>query len=58
MVLFAFLTLIIMLCVATTTAVISTRRETSLLEKKQLARLAAMTNAPSAIPAVAKPSHE
>jgi hypothetical protein len=46
LVLLAFLGIMLVLCSATTRAVMSTRNEVALLEKQQLARLAASTHAP------------
>ena len=45
LVMLIFLVLMFMLCVATSQAIYSSRQEISLIEKQQLARLAASTNA-------------
>jgi hypothetical protein len=45
LVMLAFLVLIMMLCAATTRTVISARQEVALIEKRQVERLAATTNA-------------
>jgi Tfp pilus assembly protein PilX len=50
LVMLAFLVLMTMLCAATAHAVFSARREVALIEKRQVARLAAATNAPAAPP--------
>jgi hypothetical protein len=48
LVLLAFLTLMLILCAATTRAVMLSRHEVALIEKHQIARLAASTtNAPA-----------
>lgn len=51
LVLLAFLTLMLIFCAATTRAVLITRQELKLIEKHQVARLAAATNS---LPASAK----
>ncbi|HEX4262806.1 MAG TPA: hypothetical protein VH597_00595 [Verrucomicrobiae bacterium] len=48
LVMLAFLMLMVTLCAATSHAVRSARREVRLIEKRQVARLAAATNAPAA----------
>jgi hypothetical protein len=48
LVLLIFLTLMMMLCAATWSAVHLTRQEVNLIEKHQIERLAATTNAPPA----------
>lgn len=54
LVLLAFLALMLIFCAATTRAIFTTRKELKLIEKHQLARLAAATNSP---PASAKSTH-
>lgn len=48
LVMLAFLVLMTMLCAATGHAVFSARQEVALIEKRQVARLAAATNSPAA----------
>lgn len=50
LVLLAFLTLMLMLSAATSRAVYMSRQEINLINKRQLARLAASTNAPQPSP--------
>jgi hypothetical protein len=56
LVMLALLVLILMLCTATTRTVLSSRQEISLIEQRQVARLAAAaTNAPSAAKPISVP---
>lgn len=48
LVMLALLVLIVMLCAATTQSVVWSRHEIKLIEQRQIARLAAATNAPVA----------
>jgi hypothetical protein len=48
LVLLALLTMMLILCAATTRSVIWSRQEVRLIEQRQVARLAAATNAPAA----------
>lgn len=48
LVLLALLTIMMILCAATLRAVVSSRQEVALIEKKQVARLATATNIPPA----------
>jgi len=50
LVMLVFLMLILMLCAATSRAVYLSRQEVGLIEKRQMARLAASTNAAPAPP--------
>jgi hypothetical protein len=52
--LLAFLALMLIFCAATTRAIFTTRKELKLIEKHQLARLAAATNS---LPASAQSTH-